>query len=66
LRQTTAGCAAENVDANQPSCAVTNRVRSDRAGVTRALKKDRHGFQHRFDPPFFSPFHDSQGNVIGV
>jgi hypothetical protein len=29
------------------------RVRSDRAGVTGAFKKDRHCFERRFDPPFF-------------
>ena len=28
-------------------------VRSDRAGVTGAFKKDRHCFERRFDPPFF-------------
>ena len=28
-------------------------VRSDRAGVTGAFKKDRHRFERRFDPPFF-------------
>ena len=59
LRQAAASRAPENVDADQPNSRVT-RGRSDRAGVARALKKNRHGFQHRFDPPLFRPFHNSQ------
>src|SRR5712664_1220386 len=42
-------------------CAVINAVGSDRARVTRALKKDRHGFQHWFDPALFGPSHKSHG-----
>ena len=37
-------------------------VRSDRARVTRALKKDRNGFQHRFDPALFGSSHESLGH----
>ena len=59
LRQATASRAPENVDADQPNSRV-NRVLSDRARVARALKKNRHGFQHRFDPPLFRPFHNAQ------
>src|SRR6266566_1060091 len=40
------------------SYAVISPVRSDRARVTRALKKDRHGFQHRFDPALFGSSHE--------
>src|SRR5207244_10651076 len=40
------------------SSAVISPVRSDRARVTRALKKDRHGFQHRFDPALFGSSHE--------
>ena len=38
--------------------AVINPVRSDRARVTRALKKDRHGFQHWLDPALFGSSHN--------
>jgi len=34
-----------------------SHVRSNRARVTRALEKDRHGFQHRFNPPLFCSSH---------
>jgi hypothetical protein len=46
------------------SYAVTGPVRLHRARVTRALKKDRHGFQHRFDPALFRSFHESR-KLIG-
>src|SRR5262249_21015216 len=57
LRQATAGRAAENVDPNQPEFrSALMPFRSDRACVTRALEKDRHGLERRFDPaPFVSP-----------
>ena len=42
------------------SYAVISPVRSDRARVTRAFKKDRHGFQHRFNPAFFGSSHESR------
>ena len=44
---------------NRSSAAITS-LRSDRARVTRALKEDRHGFQHRFDPALFGPSHKSR------
>ena len=37
-------------------------VRSDRAGVTGAFKKDRHCFKRRFDPPFFRS-HESRSSI---
>ena len=37
-------------------------VRSDRAGVTGAFKKDRHCFERRFDPPFFRS-HESLSSI---
>ncbi len=43
---------------NRSSAAITS-LRSDRACVTRALKEDRHGFQHRFDPALFGSSHES-------
>ena len=47
------------------SFAVLGPVRSDRAGVTGALEKDRHGFQHRLDPALFGSSHEFHG-FIGV
>ena len=44
---------------NRSSAAITS-LGSHRARVTRALKKDRHGFQHRFDPALFGSSHESQ------
>jgi hypothetical protein len=37
-------------------------VRSNCTRVTGALEKDRHGLQHRFDPPLFGPSHESHGS----
>src|SRR6266480_917295 len=63
LRQAAAGRAAKNTDANQPELSQSiNHVRSNRPGVTRALEKDRNGFQHRFDPPLFCSSHKSHGS----
>jgi hypothetical protein len=59
LRQATAGCAAENMNANQPKLRSIRPVRSHRARVTCALKENWHGFQHRFDPAFFGSSHES-------
>ena len=39
-----------------------NTVRSDRASVTGAFKKDRHRFERRFDPPFFRS-HESLNSI---
>src|SRR5206468_7882750 len=60
LRQATAGCAAENMNANQPKLRSMRPVRSHRARVTCALKENGHGFQHRFDPAFFGSYHESR------
>src|SRR5205809_1482599 len=38
---------------------IVNLVRSNCTRVTGALEKDRHGLQHRFDPPLFGPSHES-------
>ena len=40
-----------------------NHVRSNRACVAGALKKDRNGFQHRFDPPLFGSSHKSRAVI---
>jgi len=62
LRQATAGRAAEDMDPNQPNLSSQFPVRSDRAGVTGAFKKDWHCFERRFDPPFFR-YHESRSSI---
>jgi len=63
LWQAATGCAAENMDANQPGVfGVRYQVRSDRACVTGALKKDRDGLQHRFDPLLLCSSHKLDGS----
>ena len=46
--------------------AVTNPVRSDRARVAGALKKDRHSFERRFDPALFVWRHINRIALIGL
>jgi hypothetical protein len=45
------------------SYAVISPVRSNRASVTGALKKDGHGFQHRFDPALLGSSHEPVGLI---
>ena len=52
LRQAATGRAPEDTNANRFTPAL-----SDRAGVTRALEKDRHAFHRGFDPFFPGRFH---------
>jgi hypothetical protein len=42
---------------NRSSAAIIS-LGSHRARVTRTFKKDRHGFQHRFDPALFGSSHE--------
>jgi hypothetical protein len=47
-----------------PGFASAQHGSSNRACVTRALEKDRHAFQHRFDPPLLCSSHKSP-DIIG-
>ena len=58
LRETASGCAAENVDPNQPGFSeLMGEARSNRPRVAGALEENRHALEGRPGPAFFGLSH---------